>query len=155
MIISCEKCTNVFEVNERHLNSKGVTAICPHCDHKHQVKRVVVPYALDPEEDTEPYDIDEGESQSTDQKSELSYGADSYGEGKNPEMAYVLKDSNPNINMHGINGIVEEIKNKSYHMEKGSSDLKVRIFNRLLDINVIYILIAALLVVAVLVFVVI
>lgn len=57
MLIVCEKCKKVFEVNERHLTAGGVTAVCPHCEHKHRVKRIIIPYSTAGEDDTEPHDL--------------------------------------------------------------------------------------------------
>jgi len=44
MKISCEKCKTLFLIKDKHLNSQGITVLCPKCQYPHFVKRIVIPF---------------------------------------------------------------------------------------------------------------
>lgn len=150
MLISCEKCKDVFEINERHLNSKGVTALCPHCDHKHRVKRIVIPYSVASEEDTEPYDF----------KDIMA---------KNKNAAYIKEDDLSDdlepveaksevvlLSVGKKNGQTESESDddgqKAYHIKDRRKGQRGTILDRFVSINFLYLLVAGLLVLGFLIY---
>lgn len=144
MLISCEKCKKVFEINERHLNAQGVTAVCPYCEHKHRVKRIVVPYSVSQEEDTEPYDSKELKRKESDN---TLVSEDNRDDDIEPietkedleELAAIVQPSSGILPVGG-NGVEPK---RSYHIVDRRSGVRGIMLDRFVNVDSAYIIAAA------------
>jgi hypothetical protein len=152
MLISCEKCKKMFEVNERHLTSTGVTAVCPVCEHKHRVKRVVIPYSMDghSDDDTEPYELGEiPENQAKKdyvREDELSPDVELL-ETKH-ELEAIAKPAQGSLPHDDIKTSTQEGKGQQlYHFEERRRGIRGTILDRLVGVNFLYVLIAVIVII--------
>ena len=140
MLIACEKCKKVFEVNERHLTSGGVTALCPYCEHKHRVKRIVIPYSVSGEEDTEPYDVqdimEKGEKNTTYVR-EDDLSSDLEPIEVKSEVVVISRDNDSPLYEKSVAG--EE--QKSYHIQDRRKGVRGIILDRLISVNFLYLVV--------------
>jgi len=151
MLISCEKCKKVFEVNERHLTSGGVTALCPYCEHKHRVKRIVIPYSVTGEDDTEPYDVkdlmEKGEKDTTYiREDDLSNDLEPI-EVKS-EVVLISRDGASPMDEKSSPGIDQ----KSYHIKDRRKGVRGIMLDRLVSVNFLYLLMGIVIVLAFLIY---
>ncbi len=153
MLISCEKCKKVFEVNERHLNAQGVTAICPHCEHKHRVKRIVIPYSVDGEDDTEPYNLKDIQATS---KSNIAYiNENELSEDLEPieaksEVIIFAKEDKKNEFPEEEGG--EESASSEIYSKNRRVGKRGTVLDRFVSVNFLYLLVASIVVLVYLIF---
>jgi len=155
MLISCEKCKKIFEVNERHLTSSGVTAVCPYCDHKHRVKRIVIPYSVNDEEDTEPIDIQELIEKG--KKNTTYIKEDDLSDDIEPievksEIVLISRESDEKKETKETKENNKKENQKSYHLSDRRKGSRGTIFDRLVSVNFLYLLLSAIIVLGLLVY---